>query len=68
MAKLQAGKTAGWSLDNLSELKYCPITSSLDVEQGFCIYKHVFNNRRHTFIEQNLEKIVVPNYYYAREQ
>ena len=68
---MQAGKTpdvlSGYNPDYFSELKYCPITS-LDVEQSCSIYKYVFNNRRHTFIKQNLKKIVVPHSLYPKTQ
>lgn len=72
VAKVQAGESdsacpSGWTPDDISELKFCPITS-VDVERSFSIYKHIFNSRRHKLTEENLEKIVVANCFYAREQ
>ena len=71
VAKIQSGmpgpKASGWAPDEVAELKYCPLTS-VDVERSFSVYKHIFSDRRHKFKEENLEKIVITNCYYSREQ
>ncbi len=70
VAKIQSGVAdsiaVGWSLDEVEELKFCPVTS-VDVERFFSTYyKHILSNRRHSILEKNLEKIGVFNCFYAR--
>ena len=69
VAKILAGKAncvpSGWTPEEIAELKFCPVTS-VDVERSFSVYKHMFNSRRHSFTEENLEKIIVSNCFYAR--
>lgn len=52
---------------DVAELKYCPI-SSVDAERSFSQFGHVFNERRHRFTEENLEKVVIANCYFARTE
>ncbi len=71
VAKVQSGisgfMTAGWSSEEVAEHKFCPFTA-VDVELSFSIHKHIFNDRSHLLKEENLEKIVVSNCFYARGQ
>ncbi len=71
VAKVYSGETSsmlsGWSPEEIAELKYCRMTS-VDVERSFSAFKHVFNDRRHSFKESNLEKVVVSNCFYNRKQ
>ena len=69
MAKIHSGESAnmpsGWSRNDVSELKYCQV-ASVYLEKSFSVYKHIFSNRRHSFKEENLEKVVVANCSFAR--
>ncbi len=69
VAKAQSGISdsmmEGWSVKEVAELKFCPVTS-VDVERSFSVYKHILDDRRQGFLEENLEKIVVCNTFYAR--
>ena len=71
VARVQSGeacpKPASWSPAEIGELVYCPITS-VYVEHTFSMFKHIFNNCRHFFPEENLQKTVVCNCFYARKQ
>ena len=58
---------SGWSTADTTELKFCPV-ASVDAERSFSIYKHLFSDRRQSFTEENLEKLVVSNCFYARKQ
>ena len=48
-----------------TDLKYCQVTS-VEVERSFSVYKHIFRDRRHSFKDENLEKVVVSNCFYGR--
>ena len=71
VARVQSGDSdslpVGWMPDEVAELKFCPMTS-VDVERSFSIYKHIFSDRRHNFKEENLEKVMVCNCFYARQE
>ncbi len=71
VAKVQGGNMGSmpseWTPSDIAELKYCPITS-VDVERSFSVFKHVFTDRKHNFTEQNLEKTIVSNCFYARKR
>ena len=64
---LPGPNASGWPPDEVAELKYCPLTS-VDMGRSFNVYKHTFSDHRHKFKEENLEKIIITNYHYAREQ
>ena len=49
---------------DLSKFKYAPITS-VDVERSFFTYKYMYTDRRHTFLQENFEKHVIVNCFYA---
>ena len=55
-----ANMPSGWSPNDVSEQMYCQVTS-VDLERSFSVYKHIFSDKRHSFIEENLEKVVVAN-------
>ncbi|ODM91476.1 hypothetical protein Ocin01_15206 [Orchesella cincta] len=47
--------------DILAALKFCPITS-VEVERSFSMEKAILTDRRHRFLMENLEKVVVCHY------
>lgn len=49
--------------DIISNLKYAPITS-VDVERSFSTYKHLLDDRRHSFKIENLEKHLIVNFFH----
>ena len=71
IAKIQAGESGslptGWNPAEVAGLNYCPI-ASVDAERSFSVFKHIFNNRRQSFTEDNLEKVVISNCFYAKKQ
>ncbi len=52
---------------SIAALKFCPMTS-VDVERSFSQFKHVFSDRRQSFIQENLAQVVIASYFYAGEQ
>lgn len=56
----------GMSPSEAAALKFCPIVS-VDVERSFSVFKNLFSDRRHSFTEENLEKILVCNCFYSRK-
>lgn len=53
-----------WPYSILPKLEYCPITS-VDVERTFSLYKHIFTDRRQSFLLENFEKYLVVNAFYG---
>lgn len=53
-----------WPYTLLPKLQYCPITS-VDVERSFSLYKHIFTDRRQSFLVNNFEKYLVINAFYT---
>ena len=56
----------GYMANEAGSLKFCPIASA-DVECSFSIFKNVFSDRRQSFTEENLAKIIISNCYYSRK-
>ena len=57
----------GMEPNDVTELKYCPITS-VDLERSFSAFKLLFSDRRHNFTEENMSKVMISNCFYARKQ
>ncbi|ODM87291.1 hypothetical protein Ocin01_19391 [Orchesella cincta] len=49
------------SPDVLAAMKFCP-TTSVEVERSFSMQKAILTDRRHSFLMENLEKVVVCHY------
>lgn len=65
---LQGGKgnlPEGLSPSLAAALKFCPMASA-DVERSFSNYNNLLSDRRHSLTEENLTKMLICNFFYAR--
>ena len=56
----------GWSASDIASLKYCPV-QSVDVERSFSVYKTILTDRRTSFTEENLSKVMICHCFFNRQ-
>lgn len=56
-------KNCNFNLDNYLCMK-CVLTTSVDVERSFPIYKHILRSNCQCFSEDNLSKYMVINFFF----
>ncbi len=56
---------SGMGPADIAQLKFAPLTSA-DAERSFSQYKNIFTDKRQSFTEDNLSKMVVSHCFYSR--